>query len=84
MRGQDGTVEQALARLASASHGVVTRRELLGAGLTADEVDRRLRKGALIPQHRGVYRVGHRAPGIEARYLAAVRACGTESPAPGE
>jgi very-short-patch-repair endonuclease len=26
--------------------------------------------------HRGVYRVGHRAPSIEARYLAAVMACG--------
>jgi very-short-patch-repair endonuclease len=26
--------------------------------------------------HRGVYRVGHRAPSLEARYLAAVLACG--------
>jgi hypothetical protein len=26
--------------------------------------------------HRGVYRVGHRAPSVEARYLAAVLACG--------
>ena len=26
--------------------------------------------------YRGVYRVGHRAPGLESDYMAAVRACG--------
>ena len=31
----------------------------------------------LIPTHRGVYRVGHLAPSVEARYLAAVKACGS-------
>jgi very-short-patch-repair endonuclease len=30
----------------------------------------------LIAVFRGVYRVGHRAPSLEARYLASVRACG--------
>jgi len=30
----------------------------------------------LLREHRGVYRVGHRAPSVEARYLAAVLACG--------
>jgi very-short-patch-repair endonuclease len=35
-----------------------------------------LRSGALLREHRGVYRVGHRAPSVEARYLAAVLACG--------
>ena len=35
-----------------------------------------LRKGGLIRVHRGVYRVGHRAPSIEATYLAAVLAAG--------
>jgi very-short-patch-repair endonuclease len=30
----------------------------------------------LIREYRGVYRVGHRAPSVEARYLAAVCACG--------
>ena len=33
-------------------------------------------RGTLIRVHRGVYRVGHRAPSVEARYLAAVWACG--------
>jgi predicted transcriptional regulator of viral defense system len=39
-------------------------------------VDRRVAKGTLHRVHRGVYRVGHRAPSIEASYLAAVLACG--------
>jgi very-short-patch-repair endonuclease len=62
--------------LASRSHGVVTRTELLAAGISEREVDRRLQRGVLIRVHRGVYRVGHRAPSVEARYLAAVLACG--------
>lgn len=76
MGQQVRTVEQELARLASASHGVVTRRQLLDAGITVDEITRRVRSGALLRAHRGVYRVGHRAPSVEATYLAAVLACG--------
>ena len=34
--------------------------------------------------HRGVYRVGHRAPSVEARYLAAVLACGDGAVLSGE
>jgi very-short-patch-repair endonuclease len=70
------TVEEVLGQIARTSHGVVTRTELLHAGVTVDEIKRRLRSGALLREHRGVYRVGHRAPSVEARYLAAVRACG--------
>jgi very-short-patch-repair endonuclease len=55
---------------------VVTREELLRAGLTAKEIEHRLGTRALLREHRGVYRVGHRAPSLEARNLAAVRACG--------
>src|SRR5262249_46774337 len=36
----------------------------------------RLRRGTLIREYRGVYRVGHRAPNVLASYLAAVKACG--------
>jgi very-short-patch-repair endonuclease len=39
-------------------------------------LSRRFHKGALLVEFRGVYRVGHRAPSVEARYLAAVLACG--------
>jgi very-short-patch-repair endonuclease len=48
----------------------------LEAGVTIAEIKQRLRIGALIPEHRGVYRVGHRAPSTESLYLAAVKASG--------
>src|SRR5512133_3726521 len=70
------TVEATLAELATRSYGVVTRAQLLAAGITGDEIQHRLSLGALLREHRGVYRVGHRAPSVEARYLAAVWACG--------
>jgi very-short-patch-repair endonuclease len=69
-------VESRLARTASEAHGLVTHSQLLAAGITAGEGRWRLSTGALLREHRGVYRVGHRAPSLEARYLAAVLACG--------
>ena len=65
-----------IARPASRSHGVVTRRRLLAAGVTDEEIKMRRQRGSLIVAYRGVYRVGHRAPSIEAAYLSAVLACG--------
>ena len=65
-----------LARLAGSSHGVVTRAQLLRAGMTPEEIRQCLQSGTLHREYRGVYRVGHRAPNDEARYLAAVWACG--------
>jgi hypothetical protein len=56
------TVEQKLDRIASGAQGVVTREEMFAAGITREEIKRRVRKGALIRAHRGVYRVGHHAP----------------------
>jgi predicted transcriptional regulator of viral defense system len=76
MRPQGRTVERELARIADRQHGVVTRAQLLDAELTIAELKHRLAIGALLREHRGVYRVGHRAPSMEARYLAAVLACG--------
>jgi very-short-patch-repair endonuclease/phosphoribosylcarboxyaminoimidazole (NCAIR) mutase len=70
------TVEEICAQLASRSHGIVTRAELLAAGVTARQITRRRQRGYLITEFPGVYRVGHRAPSLEARYLAAVKACG--------
>jgi hypothetical protein len=79
MEPLDGTVEEIVERIASRSLGIVTRQELLAAGLTRGQIRHRIRKGLLLREHRGVYRVGHRAPSLEARYLAAVRACGKEA-----
>ena len=76
MRPQSSTVEMVDRRMAARSHGVVTRAQLLAAGITGAEIKWRLRTGALLREHPGVYRVGHRAPSVEARYLAAVWACG--------
>jgi very-short-patch-repair endonuclease len=79
MSPPDTSVDQMIGRLASRSHGVVTRVVLLDAGVSAHEIRRRVRSGALLREYAGVYRVGHRAPSVEARYLAAVLACGEEA-----
>jgi very-short-patch-repair endonuclease len=76
MQPLDRTVEQELARMASANHGVVTRELLLDSGVTPQQIRSRVTSGGLIRIHRGVYRVGHRAPSVEATYLAAVVAAG--------
>ena len=55
---------------------MVTRAQLLAAGITHEEIRQRLARGYLIRLHPGVYRVGHTAPSTEATYLAAVWACG--------
>jgi hypothetical protein len=79
MRCPSGEVERIVARIAGRSHGVVTRAELLAAGVSPGAVERRLRRGTLLPVYRGVYRAGHRAPSVDADYLAAVRACGRQA-----
>ncbi len=73
------TPEAVIGRLASRAHGVVTRKELLAAGIGRDEIQNRLGIGSLIAVHRGVYRAGHVAPSLEAQYLAAVKACGEDA-----
>ncbi len=70
------TPERIIAEIASASHGIATRGELLGAGLTPHQIATRVGKGALIVVHRGVYRAGHCAPSRDASFMAAVRAGG--------
>jgi hypothetical protein len=79
MRTEGRTVEQEMARLATAAHGVVTRGDLLAAGVSASGIRRRVQKGVLIPQYPGIFRVGHSSPSTHATYLAAVRACGAGS-----
>jgi hypothetical protein len=65
-----------IARIAGRQHGNVTRSQLLKAGLSPKEIRGRAESKLLISVHRGVYRVGHAAPSVEADYMAAVLACG--------
>jgi predicted transcriptional regulator of viral defense system len=76
MQQQTTTVEAMLAEMAARSHGVVTRAQLLRAGITSEQIRQRVCNGSLQREHRGVYRVGHRARSAEATFLAAVWACG--------
>jgi hypothetical protein len=75
MGGRGRTVEAELAQLAARAHGWSRVGSCWRQGTRA-QIDGRVGKGALIVVHRGLYRVGHTAPSLEARYLAAVRACG--------
>lgn len=79
MAGKVRTVEQIAAAIAREGWGTVSRPELLGAGITPAQIDRRLECGYLIVEFQGVYRVGHCAPSVEAHYAAAVKACGSQA-----
>jgi hypothetical protein len=68
-----------MAQIAGRDQGVIAWREMREAGLSPDVIKRRIRRGALIPEFEAVYRVGHRAPSVEAHYMAAVKACGKGS-----
>lgn len=70
------TTDQKIAWIGSRGKGNATWAELRAAGISATQIHDRVRKGLLIPVHRGVYRVGHTAWNTESMYLAAVKACG--------
>jgi predicted transcriptional regulator of viral defense system len=61
--------------LAARQHGVVSRRQLLAAGVGAEAIRHRVEVRRLRTVHRGVYAIGHRLA-VEGVFLAAVMACG--------
>ncbi|HST41073.1 MAG TPA: type IV toxin-antitoxin system AbiEi family antitoxin domain-containing protein [Conexibacter sp.] len=71
--------DSALRDLADRQHGVVSRRQLEGAGLTPAMVRTRLERGSLVRLHRGVYAVGHRQLRPRGHSLAALFAVGPGS-----
>jgi Transcriptional regulator, AbiEi antitoxin/Protein of unknown function (DUF559) len=72
-------VDAEIARWAAPQHGVLSREQLLGAGLDAKAIDYRFKVGRLHRVHRGVYSVGHVSPSPLTRAMAAVLACGTDA-----
>jgi very-short-patch-repair endonuclease len=68
--------DRRIAAVAKPQHGVIARGQLLGMGLSPGDLRGRITRGSLIPLHRGVYAVGHLALTREARWMAAVLACG--------
>jgi predicted transcriptional regulator of viral defense system len=68
--------DRAIGALAAEQYGVVSRRQLLAAGLTHAIVRRRVTNGRLIQIHRGVYAVGHDRLTLDGHWLAAVLAAG--------
>lgn len=71
-----GNTNYAVAELAGRQHGVVSRRQLRGLGLTDRAITSRTAAGALHPVFRGTFAVGHRDIGRKGRMLAALLACG--------
>jgi very-short-patch-repair endonuclease len=65
-----------IAAIAGRQRGVVSRAQLLAAGIDGGAIERRLRAGRLHPVHRGIYLVGHGVMADRAREVAALLACG--------
>lgn len=74
--GTPDDTDHVIATLAAARYGVVTRRELLDAGLSAKAIALRVRALRLARLYPGVYAAGHSALRREGFWLAAVLACG--------
>ena len=68
--------EARLARIAAKQHGVVSRRQLIAIGIDDDAIRVRVARGGLHRLYAGVYAVGHVLRTREARWMAAVVACG--------
>ncbi|HEV2752235.1 MAG TPA: type IV toxin-antitoxin system AbiEi family antitoxin domain-containing protein, partial [Solirubrobacteraceae bacterium] len=69
-------VDHTIAALAARQHGVMSRGQLRGLGLSDQAIGRRVRSGRLHRVHRGVYALLPRSLGDSGDAMAAVLACG--------
>jgi very-short-patch-repair endonuclease len=76
MVGKSATTNLSIGRIARKQHGIVTTRQLVACGLTRAAISKRVQAGRLYRVHQGVYSVGHDGLSQEARWMAAVLACG--------
>jgi very-short-patch-repair endonuclease len=76
MRAKVDTADTRVARIAGRQYGIVTKAQVLAAGMSSSGVGRRLERGRLHRVHRGVYAVGHTAHSFRSLCMAAVLACG--------
>jgi very-short-patch-repair endonuclease len=74
-RSRSRTQRDTIDALASAQHGIVSRAQLLDAGISLHAVDNAVKGGRLRQLHRGVYRVGP-VMAQYARETAALLVCG--------
>jgi Transcriptional regulator, AbiEi antitoxin/Protein of unknown function (DUF559) len=75
-RGMLARREQKLVALADRQHGVLSRHQLLEAGLAPRTIRRRVEAGRLNRVHREVYALGRERLSQRGKWLAAVLACG--------
>jgi very-short-patch-repair endonuclease len=71
--------ERELSMLANRQHGVISRKQLLGAGLGPRTIRRRVEAGRLFPLFGGVYAVGRERVSERGQWLGAVLAAGGEA-----
>jgi very-short-patch-repair endonuclease len=74
------SADSTLVEIANRQHGIVTIGQLREVGLDKHRVLHRTRTGRLHHVHRGVYAVGHSRLSTEARWMAAILACGQKAP----
>jgi very-short-patch-repair endonuclease len=77
MGRKSATADSLIARVARVQHGIVTTSQLVEAELETSAISKRVRSGRLHRIHQGVYAVGHEGLSKEARWMAAVLACGS-------
>jgi very-short-patch-repair endonuclease len=69
-------VDTVIAEFAERQHGVVARRQLLGAGVSRNALEHRISQKRLHVVHRGIYAVGHLTLTQPGKWMGAVLAAG--------